>query len=215
MTSILKHNLYVQTLLIRSTIHSNRNSHIPTEEILLGKWRSGDLKGRYTGLLGAVKTDLWEPELPHIAARRIASALVPKLNLIIKPEKLEPRAIFKFTNIPTWPQYRGQGKDIEVTTEVEYIYRMENTAVNETIPKIINIGSDNDNEIDNESLIEPQWFPLEDIPYDQMPADDREWYPIVLNPKGSCLTGSFESQGKTLLSHKTTKDRDRDSARTF
>ena len=47
----------------------------------------------------------------------------------------------------------------------------------------------------------PAWFSLEQIPYNQMPADDGLWYPGFL--RGQRLTGSFDFvRGKNeLLSH--------------
>ena len=43
----------------------------------------------------------------------------------------------------------------------------------------------------------PKWFPIEDIPYDQMWADDRHWLPLVL--KGSHFRAHFTFRGQSTL----------------
>jgi len=46
----------------------------------------------------------------------------------------------------------------------------------------------------------PQWFKEEDIPYENMWADDPYWYPLFL--KGSCFLGAFDFKDThTLVSH--------------
>ncbi|HTE56424.1 MAG TPA: 8-oxo-dGTP diphosphatase [Kofleriaceae bacterium] len=48
----------------------------------------------------------------------------------------------------------------------------------------------------------PLWVPIEDIPYDQMWADDRIWMPLVL--AGQRVRGWFLFEGDTLLGHRVT-----------
>ncbi len=45
---------------------------------------------------------------------------------------------------------------------------------------------------------EPLWTPLEQIPYDEMWADDRHWLPLLL--QGERFRGYFEFRGEEMLS---------------
>jgi ADP-ribose pyrophosphatase YjhB (NUDIX family) len=49
--------------------------------------------------------------------------------------------------------------------------------------------------------IRPEWFALDAIPYERMPADDALWYPDFLNRKTMQGHFNFAEDGKTLLSH--------------
>ena len=173
--------IVVQTLVLRKS----------SPAVLLGKWRGGLLQGRFTGLLGALHGE----ETPCAAAVRVAAALVPQLPEL-QPARLEPRAIFEFCELPSRGE-QGEGLAIiERTTELQYVYRLHDDE------EMTGISSDGwGRKEGNNVLLEPQWFPVTDIPYDQMPADDREWYPQVLDPTGPCLTGTFEFSGRTLLRH--------------
>ncbi|MBA3542844.1 MAG: 8-oxo-dGTP diphosphatase [Chthoniobacterales bacterium] len=46
----------------------------------------------------------------------------------------------------------------------------------------------------------PLWTPLDQIPYDEMWADDRHWLPLLL--QGAHFKGYFEFDGEELLSRK-------------
>ena len=54
--------------------------------------------------------------------------------------------------------------------------------------------------------MQPEWFDVEAIPYDRMPADDAIWYPPFL--AGKRLRGSFvfAKDGTALLSYDLTED---------
>ncbi|CAN5519517.1 8-oxo-dGTP diphosphatase [soil metagenome] len=43
----------------------------------------------------------------------------------------------------------------------------------------------------------PLWTPLDQIPYDEMWADDRYWLPLLI--RGAHFTGYFEFEGEQLL----------------
>ena len=43
----------------------------------------------------------------------------------------------------------------------------------------------------------PLWTPLDQIPYDEMWADDRHWLPLLL--RGARFEGYFDFDGETLL----------------
>jgi 8-oxo-dGTP diphosphatase len=46
----------------------------------------------------------------------------------------------------------------------------------------------------------PLWTPLDQIPYDEMWADDRLWVPLLL--EGAHFQGFFEFDGDRLLAHR-------------
>jgi hypothetical protein len=46
----------------------------------------------------------------------------------------------------------------------------------------------------------PTWFPLSEIPFSQMPADDVVWYPPVLEQQ-RCLTGAFVFSARKMVKH--------------
>lgn len=45
----------------------------------------------------------------------------------------------------------------------------------------------------------PIWTPQSEIPYDQMWADDRLWFPLLLD--GKCFRGRFTFDGDRMLAH--------------
>ena len=49
--------------------------------------------------------------------------------------------------------------------------------------------------------LRPEWFDLEAIPYDRMPADDAIWYPPFLAGKKMRGRFDFAPDGQTLLDH--------------
>lgn len=52
--------------------------------------------------------------------------------------------------------------------------------------------------------MQPQWFPEDGIPYDQMWPDDKLWYPLYL--KGIQFKGHFLYQGHdTILEYTLTQ----------
>ena len=50
--------------------------------------------------------------------------------------------------------------------------------------------------------VRPEWFALDAIPYEQMPADDALWYPPFLAGKRMRGHFDFAPDGKTLLRHR-------------
>lgn len=59
-------------------------------------------------------------------------------------------------------------------------------------------ASDFDGEPIETAEATPLWFPLAEIPFDEMWADDRHWLPQVLT--GKCLRGWFVFEGEKMLS---------------
>jgi 8-oxo-dGTP diphosphatase len=51
------------------------------------------------------------------------------------------------------------------------------------------------------STVRPEWFALNAIPYERMPADDALWYPPFLAGKRMRGHFDFAPDGKTLLRH--------------
>ena len=75
----------------------------------------------------------------------------------------------------------------EETTELQYVYR-----VHDDEDEAVNIATTLTSEspislTPQPSIMDPHWFPLDQIPYDNMPADDREWYvaPVTHHPAPS------------------------------
>ncbi|RJO59938.1 8-oxo-dGTP diphosphatase [candidate division WS5 bacterium] len=55
------------------------------------------------------------------------------------------------------------------------------------------------NPIETEEM-RPQWFPIEDIPYDKMWESDKIWLPLLL--EGKKFRGRFDFKGGKLVNHK-------------
>ena len=51
----------------------------------------------------------------------------------------------------------------------------------------------------------PLWCPIDDVPFDEMWADDRLWFPHLLN--GEFFRGRFLFEGDALLGHEIFLDR--------
>ena len=45
----------------------------------------------------------------------------------------------------------------------------------------------------------PQWFSIDQIPYQQMWEDDPLWYPLLL--QGKYFVGNFDFRDRTMLRH--------------
>ena len=58
--------------------------------------------------------------------------------------------------------------------------------------------------------VRPEWFALQSIPYEQMPADDALWYPPFLAGKRMRGHFDFAPDGKTLLRHRMEEIEDDD-----
>mmetsp|Transcript_14472 Transcript_14472/g.35278 ORF Transcript_14472/g.35278 Transcript_14472/m.35278 type:complete len:246 (+) Transcript_14472:155-892(+) len=141
------------------------------DRVLLGTWKpgAGELEGRKTGLLGQVR----EKEDPTDACRRITFELA---GMEIPAKLIDRRAVFIMTD--TVEDENGKPCGTIDYEEQEMVY--EATAYEELVPK-------------ETELFIPEWIPLDSIPYDEMPQDDREWYPAVLS--GNCMRGYFEFEG--------------------
>lgn len=53
--------------------------------------------------------------------------------------------------------------------------------------------------------MKPQWYDIQDIPYDKMWPDDELWYPIFLNGKSFKANFLFEGHDK-ILNHSIEED---------
>lgn len=150
---------------------------IDDDSILLGRHRSGQFEGEYTGFIGEVGRD--EPTAE--AACRI---LLEQTGLTVSPDRLEKRAVFHFIEVdpnhpdPTSPSaVAGQP-----LVEHEFICRAADTS-----------GAATETE-----KMTPTRFPLSEIPFDNMPADDRVWYPRVIEQQ-RFLTGSFVFRARDIV----------------
>ena len=124
-------------------------------KILLCKWKDGDYVDRFTGFIGPVDDNVDE-NLESAMERVVASILPHDAKLIL--EKKELRAILTFDGPPETLEYQYVG------------YVPEQCA--QTLTNLIST--------DKCSF---QWFSLNKIPFEEMPADDRLWYPGVLEGK--------------------------------
>ena len=157
---------------------------IPSREVLLGLWGPDapfGLSGRYTGLLGQVD--------PSIDRTLEDAAFRHAYNLggvhIASRECLEKRAIFHF--------------DVDVE-EHEYFCNASFVPQNTAVCSSDQSHHGDDAKAAPSMMTSLAWFKQDEIPYNQMPADDAIWYPPFLN--GQKMRGFFNfdaEEDPTLL----------------
>mmetsp|Transcript_3776 Transcript_3776/g.5154 ORF Transcript_3776/g.5154 Transcript_3776/m.5154 type:complete len:269 (-) Transcript_3776:174-980(-) len=164
--------------------------------ILLGTWKDGHLKGRKTGMLGEVK----KGEDPLVAGARVASEVAC---VHLDSNRLERRGIFtmrekisssinRSISCSSEQKILNKGHDTDNRTAVEFVDIEEHELIYEASPlEMI--------EPKETEWIKPEWFDIDDIPFDHMPMDDREWYPSIL--EGQCMRGTFTFDGDRMLDH--------------
>eukprot|EP00937_MAST-01D_sp_MAST-1D-sp2_P006391 g6391.t1 len=149
-----------------------RNGHI-----LLGRWRTGLFTGKLTGCLGAAQP----AESLEAAAARIVKELC---GLRLETEHLCRRAHFRFVEHGQDEVAAALGSTYE---ETQLVYDGDAHASAPLQPR-------------SSAAFEPMWVPLDSVPFDEMPEDDRYWYPDVLE-HGALLCGTFEFHGTALARH--------------
>ena len=138
-------------------------------EILLCKWHDGPCAGKYTACLG----DAIEGESDEASAAAVVRALA---GLTLDVARFEEVALFAFESTD------GDGAAVFDADEVEFVYRARRREC----------AGRRDSADASTS-----WFPLDAIPYAEMPADDALWYPRVLG--GAVLEGRFRFDGDVLV----------------
>jgi len=150
-------------------------------------------------MLGEVK----KGEDPLVAGARVASEVA---GVDLDFERLERRAIFtmreKMSSSADSSDYNvsscstqgnlKKGHSVDDQTMEEFVDIEEHELVYEASPLEMIKPKETD-------WIKPEWFDIDDIPFDQMPMDDSEWYPSIL--EGQCMRGTFTFDGDQMLDH--------------
>ena len=163
------------------------------DHILLGRWCSGPLKSRISGCIGEIEDE-------NISRGTVD--MVKKLTgLQLPKDSLQHRALFHFVEI-------GQVDDAMTQTFGRRYAENQYFVDGNELPK--NVFEDLRR---SDASFLPSWYPLDGIPYDEMPEDDRIWYPRFLS--GEKLTGEFVFNGPILVEHtlETMQDEDESSDR--
>eukprot|EP00927_Polykrikos_kofoidii_P062146 TRINITY_DN56961_c0_g1_i1.p1 TRINITY_DN56961_c0_g1~~TRINITY_DN56961_c0_g1_i1.p1 ORF type:complete len:329 (+),score=63.84 TRINITY_DN56961_c0_g1_i1:58-987(+) len=173
---MMQQTLLVQTLVVRGG------------QVLLGRWRpgSGPFAGRVTGMLGSVVSSRGKAlPSPESAASTICSQLLgPKA--CVASAMLRRRAFFEFTEL-----------DIDGGAAAELGARY---GEHQMLLKLCE-GDKGTFEPEMTETFEPiGWFNSSEIPYDEMPEDDKVWYERVVF-EGQRLRGNFTFKGTTLVDH--------------
>ncbi|KAJ1450665.1 hypothetical protein M885DRAFT_531836 [Pelagophyceae sp. CCMP2097] len=168
-------------------------------EVLLVKWKEGPCEGKYTGCLGDADG----------SDEQSAVNVVEQLTgLRLDERRLLRVAEFVFEDVYEYDSADDDSADdadggvddadvdvddadggidggIESCDEIEFVYRATRgeCAGRKDCADCVSA-----------------WVKLEDVPYNEMPADDALWYPAVLL-QGKTLTGRFRFQGDALLEH--------------
>eukprot|EP01062_Namystynia_karyoxenos_P003776 TRINITY_DN11342_c0_g1_i1.p1 TRINITY_DN11342_c0_g1~~TRINITY_DN11342_c0_g1_i1.p1 ORF type:complete len:201 (+),score=64.10 TRINITY_DN11342_c0_g1_i1:92-604(+) len=141
--------------------------------ILLGRWRHGELAGRITGPLAQVP----DTADPDAFARHVCSRVAGVD--VVGP--LECRGVFSFRDDTPGSAPGSLPGELR---EHEYFAADCSARGCEPLPQTEHMA--------------PAWYPLESIPYGEMPEDDAVWYPPCL--KGRRLSGDFVFRGQRLVS---------------
>ena len=147
------------------------------ERILLVRHATGPFAGRFTGILGE-KGDA--ESLEDACIRHVHDFLGIKLS----PEQLRLRAVFDFIEFKNkQPSTDGEGSPSCFSREHEFVVTMEDECITPTCGL---------------SSVVPEWFDVQDIPFELMPADDAIWYPPVLK-LGHCCSSAMGIDETVLL----------------
>jgi isopenicillin N synthase-like dioxygenase len=142
--------------------------------VLLGKHRAGEFEGMYTGFIAEV--------VGHETPRDAAVDALGRGGLRLGREDGFCSGWDDVRRVPAERgRFRFAGWLDAPVVEHEFTLRLGDgvTLEEETIP--VPRGND-DRDVDEGTRVDvvPRWFATNEIPYDEMPADDRAWYPTVL-----------------------------------
>ena len=157
--------------------------------VLLGRWKTGAFAGRVTGPLGEY------PGAPSPAAAA-TQAVAACADIRLDERLLSCRALFKFVELDsTHTAAASLGTAYE---EFQFIYDADlaNT-LRDAYPEL---GIPELGEPYETDIYIPHWHCVDALPFPEMPEDDVEWYNRVI-VDGEKLTGTFNFDGETLISH--------------
>mmetsp|Transcript_81877 Transcript_81877/g.162614 ORF Transcript_81877/g.162614 Transcript_81877/m.162614 type:complete len:216 (-) Transcript_81877:5-652(-) len=164
-----------------------------SKRILLARHTAqGLLPGQITGLIVETK----QGEAIRTAALRAARE-VAGLDLGSE-EVLELKAVLDFYELDQPECFFEEHEFVVRTEQVKKLHALDvdaALALQETGTEVAKHGMVPEFEA-------PVWYDLEQIPYGQMPADDRLWYPAVLGgATNRLLQGRFLNDGPILMQH--------------
>eukprot|EP00922_Rhytidocystis_sp_ex-Travisia-forbesii_P018780 GHVS01027912.1.p1 GENE.GHVS01027912.1~~GHVS01027912.1.p1 ORF type:complete len:231 (-),score=27.81 GHVS01027912.1:152-844(-) len=190
---------YVQILFVRPCL-ANRPTLGSAGEILLVRWHDGNYQNRLTGVIHQVtqasRTTRDEHEEELILQRTAVLASERMLRVQLDPKRLVKRAIVVFDGPP-------------VAVEHQYVYRVEPTELQvgpDAATHGFELSADDTTGCPGRTGLF-EWYDLGDIPFSEMPADDKIWYPHALSfdtardslpsdrQSGSLIKGEFHFGG--------------------
>ena len=144
------------------------------ERVLLGKHRAGEFEGMYTGFIAEVFGRKTPRDAAVDALERGGLRLGREEGFVFRgEERLAERGRFRFAG---W-------LDVPVV-EHEFTLRLgDGVTLEERFPPRVHDGDADEGTretFDPRIDAVPRWFATNEIPYDEMPSDDRAWYPTVL-----------------------------------
>ncbi|OLP86737.1 E3 ubiquitin-protein ligase arkadia [Symbiodinium microadriaticum] len=148
-------------------------------KVLLGRWKpgSGAFAGRVTALLGAA-TD------PGVSPEAAAVSTAASLGGSLKMTRLRRRGLFSFQELDS--RHESAQALGEQYMEHQMLYRLQASEQFQLAP--------------NDRFEPIGWFGQGEVPFDEMPEDDKIWYDRVLF-HDNLLRGSFKFRGTALLEH--------------
>jgi len=140
----------------------------PNGKILLGNWKYGNYKGRYTGVIEKLAQEASSAhDQFESALENFAKALVPaEIREYVSGVKCH--GVLEFDGPPD---------------SLEYV----------CVASINSLVDIQNHKFTNDYPYHLEWFDINRIPFDKMPADDRIWYPPVIH--GKLIRGSFHFGG--------------------
>lgn len=181
-----------------------------TTKVLLGRHRGGEFEGQYTGFI----TEVGAFETPKNAALRAAANAGLELvyydgdenETEIETETDPDSFLSKRVRERGRFRFGGWLPNGQIAVEHEFCVRLGNgvrlrdrvgvsagEAVPNTTPR--SDSAEKEKEDHEKQKVHPQWFPLHEIPYQEMPADDQVWYPPLFALEAREFGGASRETG--------------------
>ena len=145
------------------------------ERVLLGKHRAGEFEGMYTGFIAEVFGRKTPRDAAVDALERGGLRLGREEGFVSSGEE-------RFGGARSVSAFAGW-LDVPVV-EHEFTLRLgDGVTLEERFPPRVHDGDADEGTretFDPRIDAVPRWFATNEIPYDEMPSDDRAWYPTVL-----------------------------------